>query len=174
MKENLTAFLHMCHIRAVSKQKTNSNSARASALAGGLRLTISQLRGRVREQTHLGDYTWPQTAVIIRLERDGPATVSALARADGVRSQSMGATVATLEAAGLVKGSPDPADGRQTILSLTDTCRKLIKANRAAKEDWLFRAIQTKLSPAEQEELATAMELLKRLADSPGDAHGTR
>jgi DNA-binding MarR family transcriptional regulator len=158
----------------VSKQKNNSNSARALALAGELRLTISQLRGRVREQTHLGDYTWPQTAVIIRLERDGPATVSALARADGVRSQSMGATVATLEAAGLVKGSPDPADGRQTILSLTDTCRKLLKAKRAAKEDWLFRAIQTKLSPSEQEELTTALELLKRLAESPGDARGTQ
>ena len=150
----------------MGKQKSNSGSARASALARELRVLLSQVQRRLREQTHLGDYTWTQTAVVIRLERDGPATVSALARADGVRPQSMGATVATLEAAGLVKGSPDPADGRQTILSLTDTCRELIKAKRAAKEDWLFRAIQTKLSPAEQEELATALELLKRLADS--------
>jgi DNA-binding MarR family transcriptional regulator len=150
----------------VSKRKGNSGSARALALAGELRLLISQLKRRLREQTHLGDYTWSQVAVLIRLERDGPTTVSALARADGVRPQSMGATVATLEAAGLVEGSPDPADGRQTILSLTDTCRELIKATRAAKEDWLFRAIQTKLSPAEQEKLAVALELLKRLADS--------
>ena len=78
----------------------------------------------------------------------------------------MGATVATLEAAGLVKGAPDPADGRQTILSLTAACRELLKARRAAKEDWLFRAIQTKLSSAEQEKLAATLELLKRLADS--------
>jgi DNA-binding MarR family transcriptional regulator len=78
----------------------------------------------------------------------------------------MGATVATLEAAGLVKGSPDPVDGRQTIMSVTDACRELIKANREATEDWLFRAIHTKLSSAEQEELAAALELLKRLADS--------
>ncbi len=104
--------------------------------------------------------------MIIRLERDGPATVSALARAEGVRQQSMGATISTLEAAGLVKGSPDPADGRQTILSLTDACREMIQASRAAKEDWLFHAIQTKLSPAEQEQLATNLELLKRIADS--------
>ena len=104
--------------------------------------------------------------MIIRLERDGPATVSALARAEGVRQQSMGTTISTLEAAGLVKGSPDPVDGRQTILSLTDACREMIQANRAAKEDWLFRAIQTKLSPAEQERLAAALELLKRIADS--------
>jgi DNA-binding MarR family transcriptional regulator len=135
-------------------------------LAGELRILISQLRHRLREQTHLGDYTWSQTSVIIRLERDGPATVSALARAEGVRQQSMGATISTLEAAGLVKGSPDPADGRQTILSLTDACREMIQASRAAKEDWLFHAIQTKLSPAEQEQLATDLELLKRIADS--------
>lgn len=150
----------------MSKQKGNSGNAPASALAGELRILISQMRHRLREQTHLGDYTWSQTSVIIRLERDGPATVSALARAEGVRQQSMGATISTLEAAGLVKGSPDPADGRQTILSLTDACREMIQASRAAKEDWLFHAIQTKLPPAEQEQLATALELLKRIADS--------
>ena len=148
----------------MSKQKSNSRNAPASALAGELRILISQLRHRLRKQTHLGDYTWSQTSVIIRLERDGPATVSALARAEGVRQQSMGATISTLEAAGLVKGSPDPADGRQTILSLTDACREMIQASRAAKEDWLFHAIQTKL--AEQERLATDLELLKRIADS--------
>jgi len=120
----------------------------------------------MREQAHPGSFTWSQISVVIRLERDGPATVSALARAEGVRQQSMGATITVLQAADLVKGSPDPTDGRQTILSLTDACRKIIKAYRAAKEDWLFRAIQTKLSPAEQKELASALELLKRLADS--------
>jgi len=136
------------------------------ALAGELRLLISQLRHLLREQVHPGDFTWSQTSALIRLERDGPATVGALARAEGVRQQSMGATISSLEEAGLVSGSSDPADGRRTILSLTDTCREMIKANRAMKEDWLCRAIQTKLLPAEQEKLAGALELLKRLADS--------
>ena len=150
----------------MSKKKSTSGNARASALASELRIVISQLRHRLREQTNPGDFTFSQTSVFIRLERDGPATVSALARAEGVRQQSMGATISTLEAAGLVKGSPDSADGRQTILSLTDACREMIRASRAAREDWLFHAIQTKLSPAEQEQLATDLELLKRIADS--------
>ena len=149
----------------MSRKTIHSETSRAASLAGELRVLISQLKRRQREQTHLGDYTWSQVAALIRLERDGPATVSALARSEGVRPQSMGATVAALEAAGLVKGSPDPADGRQTILSLTDTSRELIRANRAAKEDWLFRTIQNELSPAEQEKLAGALELLKRLAE---------
>lgn len=149
----------------MGRRKNNPGNARTHALAGDLRVIIGQLRRRLKEQTHLGDYSWSQTSTLIRLERDGPATVTDLARAEGVRSQSMGATVATLEAAGLVSGSPDPTDGRRTILSLTDACRELIKANRAAKEDWLFCAIQAKFSSEEQEKLAVALELLKRLAE---------
>ena len=153
----------------MDRRKHNPGNARAQALAGDLRVIIGQLRRRLKEQTHLGDYSWSQTSTVLRLERDGPATVSALARAEGVRPQSMGATVATLEAAGLVSGSPDPADSRQTILSLTDACRELIRAKRAAKEDWLLSAIHTKLSSEEQGQLAVALELLKRLADAEAD-----
>jgi DNA-binding MarR family transcriptional regulator len=77
----------------------------------------------------------------------------------------MGATVSALEGAGLVTGTPDPTDGRQTILSLTPACEEMIKASRAAREDWLFRVIRTKFTLAEQAELATAVALLKRLVE---------
>jgi DNA-binding MarR family transcriptional regulator len=137
--------------------------AKTLALAAELRVAIGNLKRRFRDQAGLGDLTWSQLCVISRLDREGPATVTTLARAEGVRPQSMGATVSALESAGLVGGSPDPGDGRQTILSLTDTCKEWLKAGRAAKEDWLSRAIQTNLAPAEQEELAHAVELLKRL-----------
>ena len=143
----------------------------ARALAGELRVLIGQLKRRLREQTNLGDITWSQVSVLSLLERDGPATVTTLARAEGMRPQSMGATVASLQAAGLVSGSADPTDGRQTLLSLTATGRDWIKAGRAAREDWLSRAIQTKLAPAEQQKLADAVELLKRLVE--GDHHGS-
>lgn len=135
------------------------------ALAGELRIVLGQLKRRLRDQVGFGDLTWSQASVLGRLDREGPATVTSLARAESMRPQSMGATVSALEAAGLVSGSPDPKDGRQTILSLTPTCQEWIKAGRAAKEDWLFRAIQNKLAPAEQEQLAALVKLLKRLAE---------
>jgi DNA-binding MarR family transcriptional regulator len=99
------------------------------------------------------------------LDREGPATVTALARAEGVRPQSMGATVAALQEAGLVGGTPHPADGRQVMLSLTAAARDWIKASRAAREDWLSGAIRSHLGPAEQEELAKAAALLRRIVD---------
>ena len=139
---------------------------RAMALAGELRVLIGKLSRKLREQGHLGDFTSSQLSVLVRLEREGPATVTTLAKAEGVRSQSMGATVSVLTAAGLVTGAPDPTDGRQTILSLAPACQEMIVAGRAAREDWLFQAIQSKIAPAEQEELAASVELLKRLVAS--------
>ncbi len=147
-------------------EKQREPETAALAMAGELRLLIGNLSRRLREQAHPGDYTWSQKSVILRLEREGPATVTTLARAEGVRPQSMGATVATLEAAGLISGTPDPADGRQTLLSLSEHCREIIKAGRAAREDWLFHAISNHFAPHELEQLAAAIQLLKRLTDS--------
>ena len=128
-------------------------------------MLLGKLRRRLREHAHKGDLSLSQIAVLGYLDRDGPATVTVLARAEGVRSQSMGATVAALEEAGLVTGAPNPTDGRQIILSLTATAREWIKASRAAREDWLCRAIRSHLSPAEQEDLAKAATLLRRIVD---------
>ena len=136
------------------------------ALAAELHALSGKLKRRLREQASAGDLTPSQTAVLRHLSRDGPTTVTALARMEGVRSQSMGATIAGLETPGLVKGSPDAGDGRQTILSLTPACREMIRTGRAARHDWLLRAIQTKLTPQEQEQLAAAMRLLNRLRRS--------
>jgi DNA-binding MarR family transcriptional regulator len=135
-------------------------------LAVELHEFVGRLRRRLREQADAGDLPPSQVAVLRRLEREGPVTVSALARVAGVRSQSMGATVAALQAAGLVSGTPDPADGRQTLLSLTPACRKWIRQNRAAKQDWLLRAIDAELDAREQQELARALALLNRVVDA--------
>ncbi|CAB3675775.1 MarR family winged helix-turn-helix transcriptional regulator [Paraburkholderia rhynchosiae] len=136
------------------------------ALAEDLRVLNGKLRRRLREEAHLGDFTPSQIQVLGLLERDGPATVTELARAHGMRPQSMGETLSVLKAAGLVSGAPDPNDGRQTVLSLTPAFRKKIKASRTAREDWLFRTIQTRFSAAEQRQLASGVDLLKRLIDS--------
>ena len=141
-----------------------SQSARTSALATEIRAVVGKLKRRLREQAGVGDLTQSQISVLLRLEREGPATTSGLARLEGMRPQSMGAVIAPLEAAGLVSGAPDPGDGRQTILSLTDACRKWVEEGRAARQDWLTRPLQARLSPEEQDRLADAVELLKRLA----------
>jgi DNA-binding MarR family transcriptional regulator len=146
--------------------KPDPDDATALALAGDLRTVMGQFKRMFRDQASLGDMTLSQVSVLSRLDRDGPATVTNLAHAEGVRPQSMGATVSALETTGLVSGAPDPNDGRQTIWSLTPACREWIRVGRAAREDWLFHAIQKKLSASEQAQLANGVALLKRLTES--------
>ena len=149
----------------MSRRRTEPEADKISALAAELHAVSGKLKRRLREQASAGDLTQSQLAVLGHLDRQGPTTVTALARMEGVRPQSMGATVAGLEALGLIKGSPDATDGRQTILSLTPACRELIRSGRAARHDWLLRTIQTRLTPQEQSQLAAAMSLLNRVVD---------
>jgi DNA-binding MarR family transcriptional regulator len=149
----------------IVKKTPATNAVRLSVLAGDLRVSIGKLVRRVRERTPRGDLTSAQKSVILRLERDGPGTVSMLAKAESVRHQSMRVTVAGLEAMGTVCGAPDPTDGRQTIFRLTPAGVKRLQRARAAKEDWLFRALEAQLTPREHEELAAAVRLLQRLAE---------
>jgi DNA-binding MarR family transcriptional regulator len=149
----------------MARTSAASEASRRSTLAGELRVAIGKLNRRLREQIQAGDFTEAQKSVILRLDRDGSATVSTLAKVESVRHQSMRITVASLETMGVVSGEPDPADGRQTIFSLTPAFLKILRTGRAAKEDWLFRALQAQLTSREQEELAAVVKFLERLAD---------
>ncbi|GHA61764.1 MarR family transcriptional regulator [Streptomyces canarius] len=128
---------------------------------------LSRLVRRLREQSTVGDLTKSQEAVLLRLERDGSTTTTALARAEGMRPQSMAQVVQALEEAGLVTGSADPSDGRRTLLALTDTAREHFRTGRLAKDDWLTRAILHSLTPEEADLLAASVPALRRLADYP-------
>ncbi|GAJ29703.1 MarR family winged helix-turn-helix transcriptional regulator [Acidomonas methanolica] len=143
----------------------HDQTARVSALAQDIRSLLSKLKRRLRDQAHVGDLTASQTSVLLRLEKDGPATASSLARAEGIRPQSMAPVIAALESAGFVSGAPDPADGRQTLLSLTEACRQWVEEGRAARHDWLVRTLQARLTPEEQDEVAKAIGLLRKLVD---------
>lgn len=143
----------------------NHRPLRASILAQDLRAVFGVIKRKLREQAEVGDLTPSQVSVLLRLEKDGPATASSLARAEGMRPQSIVPIIAALENAGLVAGAPDPEDGRQTILSVTGRYRAWVAKGRAARQDWLTRTLQARLSPKEQDKLVEAVELLKRLVE---------
>jgi DNA-binding MarR family transcriptional regulator len=135
------------------------------ALAGQVRAVVGLLKRRLRDQPPPHNLTWSQVSVLSLIEREGAASVSDLARKEGVRPQSMGETIAALQVAGFVCGAPDPADGRRTLLTLTPACRDLIRAGRARRDDWLAELIRERLSAAEQKRLGEAMALLQRLGE---------
>lgn len=142
----------------------SSPNERHVQVAGELRIAVSRLSRRLREQSGGDDLTKSQLSVLGRLERDGAATVTELANAEGIRSQSMGTIVAALDAAGMVEGSPHPRDGRKTVISLTTAARELFATGRLAKDDWLSTRVSETLTDAELEQIAEAVALLDRIA----------
>ncbi len=149
----------------MSKRSRVPESETAADLAAQLRTILSRLKRRLREQGGRGDLTPSQISVLLRLEKDGAATVSGLARAEGMRPQSMSSIVTSLEDAGLVSGIPDPNDGRKTLMSLSKKCEKLLQEGRAARQDWLTTTILQRLSAQEKQQLSTTIELLSRLTE---------
>ncbi len=149
----------------MSRRRSSTQTGLSRRLAAEIRAVYRKLKVRYREHGGGDNLTPSQASVLLRLETDGSATVSSLARAEGMRPQSMSAIVVPLEEAGLVSGAPDPDDGRQTLLSLTPKCLKWVQEGRAARQDWLTATVARKLSVREQERLQAALELLARLVE---------
>ena len=149
----------------MSSRKSSAQTGPAATLAAEMRAVFRKLKLRLREHGGRSDLTPSQVSVLLLLEKDGSATVSSLARAEGMRPQSMSAIVMPLQEAGLVRGAADPGDGRQTLMSLTPKCVKWLREGRAARQDWLTATISQKLSVHEQEKLRAALELLTRLVE---------
>jgi DNA-binding MarR family transcriptional regulator len=122
---------------------------------------VRRLRAEAGGQPPLG-----QMAVLGRLDREGPASASALAAAERMRPQSMAQTVRDLETAGFVSRRPDPDDGRRVLVELTPAGLEHLRATRAQREGWLTEMFEREFTAAERETLREALALLRRIADA--------
>jgi DNA-binding MarR family transcriptional regulator len=125
---------------------------------------IGLLVRRVRAAAASHELSLTEAAVMRRLATDGPATTADLARAESMKPQSMGATVAALEEMGFVERKPHPTDGRQVNIELTTKGAAVRKSARDAKRTWIAQAI-AQLDEEERETLFRAGELMKRLVE---------
>ena len=126
--------------------------------------SIGLLVRRVRAAGASHELSLTEASVMGRLARSGPATTADLARAEGMKPQSMGTTIAALEEIGMVERKPHPSDGRQVNIGLTAKGAAVRKSAKDAKQTWLSQAI-TQLDEKEREALFKAGEIIKRLAE---------
>lgn len=134
--------------------------------AAALYLSVGLFKRRLRQLPAPGELSLPESAALRKLERGGPATVTALARAEQISAQSMGATLSTLEARGLVKRQSDPADGRRAVMSITEAGLSALSDKRSARIAQLARALAAGFTPEEIGQLTAAAPLIERLAES--------
>jgi DNA-binding MarR family transcriptional regulator len=138
----------------------------ADEVAAALHVSIGLLRWRLRQVQVTGELSLPERSALARLDRGGPATPSALARLEQITPQGMGATLAGLEARGLVERRPDPGDGRRAVMSLTEAGQQALQDRRNARTEQLAQALATRFTPDELAQLLTAAPLIERLARS--------
>jgi DNA-binding MarR family transcriptional regulator len=127
--------------------------------------SIGLLVRRARAAAASHELSWTETGVLKRLASDGPATTADLARAQGMRPQSMRPIIATLEEMGMVERKPHVTDGRQVNIELTAKGAATQKSVGDAKRTWLAQAI-AQLDEQEQETLFAAGRIIKRLVES--------
>ncbi len=136
-----------------------------AALASTLRVGVMRLGRRLRLERDSDALTPNQFAVLGNLHRIGPMTVGELATAERVKPPSMTRTIASLEAAGLIRRRPHETDGRQVVVELTDAADAVIDAERRRRDAWLAVRLDA-LEPAERELIERVAPLLERIAAS--------
>ena len=140
------------------------SEANIRGTAAALQLSVGLFKRRARETAREGELTSPELSVLSRLDRNGPGTTAALARWEQITPQAMGATVAALESRELIARTPDPEDGRRSILTITDAGERALRAGRNALTDLMAGALARGFTPGEVGQLRVAAPLIERLA----------
>jgi DNA-binding MarR family transcriptional regulator len=144
---------------------TVESVARTDAgLASELRLSVMRLRRRLAHERHPdNELSMGAMSVLGCLYRSGELSIGELAVQELVQPPSMTRTVSTLEEGGYVARRPHETDGRQVLVSLTESGRSTLLADRRRRDEWLARRLRD-LSADERAVLRKAAPILQRLA----------
>ena len=132
-------------------------------LATHLRLALARSARRLRQEAGTG-LSPSLTAALATVERCGPLTPSELADAERVRRPTVTRMLGHLADAGLISRTPDPADGRSTLVAITPAGAALLAEGRTRKDAFLSERLDG-LSPADRETLARAAAILEGLLE---------
>jgi DNA-binding MarR family transcriptional regulator len=138
--------------------------AEPEEVAAALRVSIGMLVRTLRQAQTAGDLTLPESSALARLDRGGATSAADLARAEQISPQSLGATLADLDARGLIARTPDPADGRRAVVAITAAGRRALIDRRNGRVELLARGLADGFTTAELDRLLATAPLLERLA----------
>lgn len=129
-----------------------------------LRTSVARIHRRLRRES-AGGLTATQISVLARLDRDGPGTLTELAADEGVRPQSIAASLDRLEQQNLIERRRADTDRRRVTITITAFGRRTIASARRGRDAWLARALDAELDAAERDLLERACDLIDRIAD---------
>ena len=106
-------------------------------------------------------------SVLHTLSRLGACRLSDLVRTEQIKQPALTAAVAKLERDGFVRRSPDPGDGRASLLSLTAAGQSIVSRRHAQRMEGLRRLVD-RLPQADRERLVGIADVLDQLVELAG------
>jgi DNA-binding MarR family transcriptional regulator len=125
---------------------------------------VERLVGWLRRSTAVPGYSVTSKLTLSRLQADGPARISDLARLEGVTQPAMTGLVNRLETEGMVRRAADPTDARAALVELTDSGRGFVEARRAERVRLLSDRVQ-RLPAEDRRAILAALPALDRLSN---------
>ncbi len=132
-------------------------------LAGRLRLVVTRLNRRLRQQGETG-MSPSAFSALATIARHGPLSLGELAGVEGVKPPSITTTVSALEAQGLVTRVADAADRRVSRVTVTPRGRLRLLRSRTRKTAYLAARLET-LGASDLQVLHEAAGILERVLE---------
>ncbi|MFM9920643.1 MarR family winged helix-turn-helix transcriptional regulator [Lacisediminihabitans sp. H27-G8] len=123
---------------------------------------IGQLTRRLRSAR--GGLSHSLLSALVSVAKHGPIRLAELAQVELVSAPSITRLVAELEAKGLVSRTTDPADGRASLIQVTDAGLEAVQVARRVRQ----QIVAELLEPLSAEEVATieaALPALERMIE---------
>lgn len=135
-------------------------------LSQSLRSAVGRVYRRFRALRAQGELGDAAMAVLTRLRKDGPRSLTELSDDAQVTPPSMSQVVNRLEKGGLVVREADTVDRRRVLFHLTDAGRRVEAESTARGRSW-FDAQLVGMSADDRDVLERAARILHRVADAP-------
>ena len=137
--------------------------------AAQLRLGIVRTARRLRQEAaaEATGLTPTSTSALATIERHGPLTPSEVAKLERVQRPTVTRTLGCLEREELVERTPDPADGRSSLVSVNAAGRERLRRLRGRKNAYLAKRMR-ELDEADVATLERAAEILEGMLESEG------
>jgi DNA-binding MarR family transcriptional regulator len=135
-------------------------------LASDLSLAVVRLTRHLRGRRTDSQVSLTQLSALASLSADGPMTPGALAAKERVQPPSMTRVIASLADLGLVVRTPHPTDGRQIIVSLSDSGQALVTDETSAREKWM----NDRLAALDDSQIAVLRESVEIISSTVSDS----
>jgi DNA-binding MarR family transcriptional regulator len=127
--------------------------------AARLRIAVARLARQLR-QSSPGGLTPSQWSALATVEERGSVRIGDLAEAEGVSAPTATRLVASLEEAGLLSRTTDPADRRTSYVALSEAGREKIEWTRSVRTASLAHRL-SEMPEADVRKLAELLPLLE-------------